>query len=56
MSAKICFMCDDALSCSSPEAKSYSENGIPPCSECLIEMMEADQEVKDALDECEEDE
>jgi hypothetical protein len=49
MSAKICFMCSDALSCTSPEAKKYTEDGIPPCADCLQDLIE--QEERQAEDE-----
>lgn len=43
MSAKICFMCSDALSSIDPVAKRYSEDGIPPCTDCLADLIELEE-------------
>lgn len=48
MSAKICFMCNDALSATTSLAKSYSEGGIPPCGDCLNDLIEANEDAQAA--------
>jgi hypothetical protein len=55
MSAKICFLCNDALSATTPVAKTYAEDGIPPCHDCLAEMVQADEDFEASLDEFEEE-
>lgn len=36
----ICYRCNDALSCKSPEAKPFKdEDGVLPCVDCLQELI-----------------
>lgn len=46
----ICYRCNDALSCKTPEAKVFrDEDGVTPCLECLQEMIQEQEESQEEV-------